>query len=594
MKRDILLLEPNYRNKYPPMGLMKIATYYRQRGDNVRFFKGDLRIFAANLLFEEFSHDRDVDSGGGGQAVFHFVDYLRTGKLMFLRKLLEIFGCESEKIFREYRSRFLRDDVPFFDAIAITTLFTFYWKQTIETINDSKKFLKPGGKIFVGGVAATLVPEYIEKETGIRPHIGLLDKPGDLDEGDPTIIDELPLDYSILEEIDYEYPARDAYFAYTTRGCIRRCEFCAVKTLEPEFKNYVGIRKNIEEIDKNFGAKTDLLLLDNNVLASPEFERIIDEIKSCGFERGASYTPPDEYEIAIENLKRDLNPRAYIRKILKLYDRITRRLTKSSAQSFLEERDSRNLLYLETATKDQILKLDPLARSLWKKYFKRIPRQRHVDFNQGIDARLVTPENMRKLAEINIQPLRIAFDHLEQKEIYIRAIRLASENGIRNLSNYILYNFLDRPEDFYERVRINVELCAELNVQIYSFPMKYQPIFDPKFFRSRDYIGKHWNRKFIRAIQSILNSTAGKIGRSLEFFEVAFGKNLEEFQKILWMPEQFIINRMKSRELSREWELEFESVTPEIKKIISENRFTDDLSKEFPILRFYLTKRSID
>ena len=36
-----MLVEPNYKNKYPPMGLMKIATYYRELGDDVTFFKGD-------------------------------------------------------------------------------------------------------------------------------------------------------------------------------------------------------------------------------------------------------------------------------------------------------------------------------------------------------------------------------------------------------------------------------------------------------------------------------------------------------------------------------------------------------------------------
>ena len=29
MNRKVLLVEPNYKNKYPPMGLMKLATYYR-------------------------------------------------------------------------------------------------------------------------------------------------------------------------------------------------------------------------------------------------------------------------------------------------------------------------------------------------------------------------------------------------------------------------------------------------------------------------------------------------------------------------------------------------------------------------------------
>ena len=67
--RKVLLLEPNYRNKYPPMGLMKLATYFRQRGDDVRFFKGDLKIFATQLLHEEFLKNfskKVLDTEGGG------------------------------------------------------------------------------------------------------------------------------------------------------------------------------------------------------------------------------------------------------------------------------------------------------------------------------------------------------------------------------------------------------------------------------------------------------------------------------------------------------------------------------------------------
>ena len=39
MNRHVLLLEPGYRNKYPPLGLMKIAAYHRERGDQVHFHK---------------------------------------------------------------------------------------------------------------------------------------------------------------------------------------------------------------------------------------------------------------------------------------------------------------------------------------------------------------------------------------------------------------------------------------------------------------------------------------------------------------------------------------------------------------------------
>lgn len=40
-------------------------------------------------------------------------------------------------------------------------------------------------------------------------------------------------------------------------------------------------------------------------------------------------------------------------------------------------------------------------------------------------------------------------------------------------------------------MRINVDLCEELDVTIYSFPMKYHPIDDPDFYDNRDYIGEY-------------------------------------------------------------------------------------------------------
>lgn len=65
---------------------------------------------------------------------------------------------------------------------------------------------------------STLLPDEVYEATGIHPFEGLLDKPGVIDPDDDLIIDRLPLDYSILDEIDYVYPANNAYFAYMTRG----------------------------------------------------------------------------------------------------------------------------------------------------------------------------------------------------------------------------------------------------------------------------------------------------------------------------------------------------------------------------------------
>lgn len=149
---------------------------------------------------------------------------------------------------------------------------------------------------------------------------------------------------------------------------------------------------------------------------------------------------------------------------------------------------------------------------------------------------------MRRLAELPIKPLRIAFDHIKLKDRYIEKIEWAVEFGLTRLSNYILYNYDDRPEDLYERLRINVELNERLGTQIFSFPMKYIPVTDKdrKFVDDKD---KHWNPRYLRSIQCILHVTHGVVGPKRKFFEAAFGKNLREFKKLLLMPDNYIIYR---------------------------------------------------
>lgn len=599
MNRKVLLLEPPYKNKYPPMGLMKLATYFRRCNDTVRFFKGSLRELALNLLSEEFFSQLSDKS----LAKFfpRFREYIKTGKSSLLENIPGFCNFKNEFLIQDFRKRFRTKDYPKFDIIAVTTLFTFCWHETIGTINGAKSFLKPEGRILVGGVAASLVPDEIFRETQIRPITGTLSTPGRIDRDNNDIIDSLPQDYSILDETEYIYPSHDAYFAYTTRGCIRHCPFCAVPILEPEYKKFCGIHEQLKYIDEHYGMRKDLLLMDNNVLASDMFDEIIDEIKRCGFAKNASYIPPDEYEIALRNLREGLNQRAYVRKIIGIYDLTASRMNDKDAGEFYILREKLGLIYPETASPESILSADSYFRPLRAKYFHPVKRSRYVDFNQGIDARLITDSNMKRLAEINIRPLRIAFDHYSQKDIYIRAVRIAARWKIDDLSNYLLYNFDDKPEELYCRMRINVDLCEELDVKIYSFPMKYHPVRDPQYFRNRDYIGAYWNKKFIRAVQAVMNSTKGKIGRGVEFFEAAFGHDINEFREILYMPETFIIYREKYKHtLAEEWLSKFRALSDsdscEAKTIIERNIFTaDEINSASEsvrdVLMYYLLER---
>ena len=589
MNRQILLVEPNYSNKYPPMGLMKLSTYYKNLGDRVTFFKGNLKDLVLNDTYEMLKAQLYANDDSVFWELYkpQICEYLKKGTI---ESLDDVPSHDTNPIikdlFRYYRQFFYRKDYfkPQFrkyDRVGVTTLFTFYWDITIDTINFVKQLCKTPDGVMVGGVMATILADRVEAATGIKPHQGTLDIPGQLDPDNDMVIDTLPLDYSILEEIDYQYPASNAYYAYMTRGCVNKCKFCAVPKLEPVYKEYLPVSEQVRIAEARYGAKRDLLLLDNNVLASCRFNDIIEDIKRAGFSADSTYVAPNHFEIAIQNLRRGQNDRGYIKSCVKQYKKLIEKYGATKMQEIYDLLKDKHLLEEHTATKAAILETYETLKPYFEEFYANRPKRRYVDFNQGIDSRLITEENMTKLAEIPIRPVRIAFDHWSLRKKYEEAVRIAVKHGHTNLSNYILYNFEDRPIELYWRLKLNVELCEELNASIYSFPMKYHPIEDPDYFSNRDYIGKHWNRKFIRTIQAILNSTKGKVGKGHDFFCKAFGSNEEEFYKLLYMPEAMIIYRFyfEGIGMTEKWWNDFNSLTEEemqiIKPIIEHNDFSN-------------------
>lgn len=430
MKRNILLVEPNYKTKFPPLGLMKISSYHKKIGDSVRFVKG-------------MNHD---------------VAY------------------------------------EYWDRIYISTLFTYHWKISVETIKYYKALV--GGdtsRIIVGGIMASLMPQELWGETGIVPKTGLLNSPGALGDNNKYIIENMIPDYNLFDEFTPKYTlVDDSYFGYSTRGCIHKCDFCGVHVLEPKFIEYKGIKSYIKKIDKMYGQKQHLVLFDNNILASKKFDKLIHAILDLGFEKG-----------------------------VRLNDKM-----------------------------------------------------RYVDFNQGTDARLMEEWHIKLLSKIAIRPLRIAFDSIKLKKIYCNSIRLAAKYGIQHLSNYILFNYNDTPEDFWQRLKINIELNKRYDLRIYSFPMKYIPLNA----KDRTYINEpQWNWYFIRNIQRILNVLKGSVMTGEEFFFRAFGENEKEFFTILHMPEKILMSRGRTpRQEEKDWIQKFKNLNDnerkELLSILCQNR----------------------
>lgn len=558
--KKVLLIEPNYSNKYPPIGLMKLSTYYKNLGGwEVTFFKGDLKMFVieriADRCIEEFNYiDSTIDWFLKRD---EFIEYIKTRKKEVIERLAiersdrELILLAKLDDWKNYYWKGTWKDNPEWDRVGVTTLFTFYWDITVETINFAKLLVKKKKDLMVGGVLASIQPKELEEATGIKPWVGILGKPGVLDKGDTQIIDNLPLDYSILDEIEYKYPMSNAFYGYMTRGCIRHCAFCAVPTLEDKYIPYIPLKDRLDAVREVYGDQKDLLLMDNNVLASENLKDIIDDIVASGFGKGAKFVQPDMLEISIRNLQNGVNDRAYIRKSQALIAEFYQKLKPMKGDESYEVYKVMARYHINkfaTTKKENLIAAYEEIKDIYKRHQHPLPRARYVDFNQGVDARLFTEEIVELLSRIAIRPLRIAFDDIKTFPSYNKAIRMSAAAGLKDFSNYLLYNFVDKPLDLYQRLRINVELCDELNVNIYSFPMKYHPIRKGKddaedLSHNRDYIGKHWNRKYIRAIQAILNSTKGKVGKGITFFLEAFGNDETEYMELLEMPETFILYR---------------------------------------------------
>src|SRR3989449_8349819 len=243
--RRILLIEPGYKSKYPPLGVMKIASYHGPYGkrDHVKFVKGE----------------------------------------------------EDKSVFEVV-----------WDRIYVTTLFSFEWKTIGRSIDFALAVSRSQpGKIFVGGIAASLMHEAFTTEgrwRGIRFIKGLLSESPAValhlddfaeelyaDDRFSTPIEDLIPDYSILDQIksQYVYPVHDAYFAYASRGCVRKCHFCGVPKLEGAQRDASSISALVRAIQERHGEKKDLTLMDNNVAASANYKEIIAEIVDLGFVPGA-------------------------------------------------------------------------------------------------------------------------------------------------------------------------------------------------------------------------------------------------------------------------------------------------------------------
>ncbi len=113
--------------------------------------------------------------------------------------------------------------------------------------------------------------------------------------------------------------------------------------------------------------------------------------------------------------------------------------------------------------------------------------------------------------------------------------------------------------------------------------MKYIPVNS----KDRKFAGPHWTPRYLRSIQCILQATHGVVSPRREFFEAAFGKDLDDFNRLLIMPDKYIIYREHYKNNgAAEWNDLLKSLLAaqkdEFLKIVFENKFDSDMASKYP------------
>lgn len=187
--KNVFLIEPPYKRQYMPIGLAKISTYVKKFGGKVSF----------------------------------------------------------GRTFRPLDKYLIKD----FDLICVTSLYTYKSEIVIKTIKDIQSWNSSKIPIILGGVCASLLTKYLEKQL---PDIYIFN-------GYSKELDLCCPDYNIDWKLKPKW--KDYSYIFTSRGCPNDCSYCGVKKLEPDIWINPKWREHIQD-DKSY-----IMISDNNISSQP-------------------------------------------------------------------------------------------------------------------------------------------------------------------------------------------------------------------------------------------------------------------------------------------------------------------------------------
>lgn len=124
----------------------------------------------------------------------------------------------------------------------------------------------------------------------------------------------------------------------------------------------------------------------------------------------------------------------------------------------------------------------------------------------GLHVQSFTEHHAKRLSELEWKSqsqhgnpyIRFSFDKVKYVDDLERAYKLFLKYKIKaEFFAYMLFNFMDRPEDFWWRIEQAQRIVIEHGGGMLLFPQRYEPF---KSLERNKYIGRHWTEKMVRGL----------------------------------------------------------------------------------------------
>ena len=129
------------------------------------------------------------------------------------------------------------------------------------------------------------------------------------------------------------------------------------------------------------------------------------------------------------------------------------------------------------------------SRKHFDRVIDRLKSIKGVDFNQGLDARLLSDHHIDRLKELTLPLIRFAWDDIASEAVVLDAINRVIKAGFskERIRVYVLFGFNDAPDDALYRFEALKKMGLRKNN-----PQRYQPL---DALKKNNYVAPNWTHR---------------------------------------------------------------------------------------------------